>query len=259
MLSNLFLYSTANSLEEWSDSASETCRACSGNWPANALGDQGCGQEVAGKTTPYYAVTRCAMRDSKFACILEPKKKSPKPIAVRIALCVDVGSSQLSGGSVAPLGGSARVRRKWWSPRRRGWEVWVLDMDLHWGWRLLPLPRHPGHLLQKRRESLTAGFSHRSALQPVTRSPTRPALQAAAPLEHRILSPPPPRVPHPMESPCRHLPVSSMRSSPALLIFLPAQWETAIPRQVSNQGLAPLSLAKSQSAYFARLRVLALD
>jgi hypothetical protein len=137
---------------------------------------------------------RHAMRDSKFACILEPKKKSPKPIAVRIALCVDVGSSQLSGGSVAPLGGIARVRRKWWSPRRRGWEVWVLDMDLHWGWRLLPLPRHPGHLLQKRRESLTAGFSHRSALQPVTRSPTRPALQAAAPLEHRILSPPPPRV-----------------------------------------------------------------
>lgn len=68
---------------------------------------------------------RHAMRDSIFSCILEPMKKSPKPIAVRITLCVDVGSSQLSGGSVAPLGGTARVWRMWWSPRGRGWEVWV--------------------------------------------------------------------------------------------------------------------------------------
>jgi len=64
---------------------------------------------------------RHAMRDSIVACILEPLKKSPKPIAIRITLCVDAGSSQLSDGSATPLGGVVRVRRKWWW----GWEVWV--------------------------------------------------------------------------------------------------------------------------------------
>jgi hypothetical protein len=65
-----------------------------------------------------------------------------------------------------------------------------------------------------------------------------------------------------MEFPCGHLPVSSMRSSPALLILPPGTMGDGHPAAgvpLANQGLAPLSLARSQSAYFARLHVFTLD
>jgi hypothetical protein len=182
---------------------------------------------------------RHAMCDSIFAYTLESMRKSPKHIAVRITLAWTSGRVNRSGGSVAPLGGIGivHVRRKWWSPRRRGWEAWWLDMDLHWVWRSLPLPRHSGASSPETSRKLDCGLI---PPQPCSQLREVPHDQRFKPLHLSSIAsslPAPPLVPHPMAFPCGHLPVSSMRISPALLIFLPAQWETAIPRQVCHSPI----------------------